>query len=234
MARMAEQNIIVTGANGGLGRAICSVLQEKDARVIGIDIGDQSLDGIDYRQCDISDLDALASTLESIVAEFGAVFGLVNNAAHYHAKSFFDITPEDFDRTMAVNLRASFFAAQTLGEKMIEAQAGAIVNIGSLSGHTGSLVTDYSVSKAGLVALTQSLAKILGPNGIRVNAVAPGMMDTPMGKRGRPEMIEKTLRTIPIPRAAHPREVAQVVAFLIGDEASYVNGAVYHVNGGAL
>jgi NAD(P)-dependent dehydrogenase (short-subunit alcohol dehydrogenase family) len=145
---------------------------------------------------------------------YGPIGRLVNNAGHYHAKPFLEITPDDFDRTFAVNVRAIFFSIQIAARQMIQASIGGVItNVTSLSGHTGSAVTDYGASKAATNNMTKGLAKTLAPHKIRVNAVAPGFTDTAMGKRGEPLMVARTLAALPLGRAArgdcHCRGVSQ-------------------------
>lgn len=225
------KTVIVTGANGGIGTAICQAILSAGDKPIGIDMQAGGAGEWEYHSCDLADVDAVAAVFGKILATH-AIDVLVNNAAHYHAKTFFDIEIEDFDRSMAVNVRAAFLAAKLVAPAMIARGDGQIINITSLSAHTGSLVTDYGVSKAAIVGLTKGLAKTLGPSGICVNAVAPGLTDTPMGRRGEPEMIRRTIEAVPLKRAADPAEIAALVAFLAGGGCRYVNGAVLDANGG--
>lgn len=222
---------IVTGANGGIGLAICRAIAASGGTPIGIDIQSEGLGDWIYRSCDLSDVTDIRAVLEGILADH-AVEVLVNNAAHYHAKTFFDIDLPDFDMSMAVNVRAPFLTAQLVAPAMIARGSGQIINITSVSAHTGSLVTDYGVSKAAIVGLTKSLSKTLGPSGICVNAIAPGYTDTPMGRRGQPDMIRRTIEAVPLKRAGRPEEIASLVAFLANDGCGYVNGAVLDANGG--
>lgn len=223
---------IVTGANGGIGSAICRAITAGGGTPIGIDLQDEGVGNWEYHSCDLSDGAAIEDTFARILAT-RTVDVMVNNAGHYHAKTFDDIDLDDFDKTMAVNVRAPFLTAKLLAPGMIERGHGQIINITSLSAHTGSLVTDYGASKAAIVGLTKGLAKTLGPKGIRVNAIAPGFTDTPMGRRGEPEMVRRTIEAIPLKRAGDPAEVAAMVAFLASDGCGYINGAVIDVNGGA-
>lgn len=222
---------IVTGSNGGIGKAICRAISESGGTPIGLDIQPEGSGEWEYHACDLADVKAVESTIQRILAQH-SVEVLINNAGHYHAKTFFDIDLDDFDKTMAVNVRASFLAIKLVAPAMMERGAGQIINITSLSAHTGSLVTDYGVSKAAIVGLTKGLAKTLGPHGVCVNAVAPGFTDTPMGRRGEPEMVRRTIEGIPLRRAGLPDEIAALVAFLANDGCGYINGAVLDANGG--
>ncbi len=222
---------VVTGANGGIGSAICRALAARGDVPIGLDVQPQGIGDWRYHPCDLSDVDAVQSIFTEILAT-GEVDVLVNNAGHYHAKTFFDIDLADFDRTMAVNVRAAFLAIKLVAPGMMKRGRGQVINITSLSAHTGSLVTDYGASKAAIIGLTKSLAKTLGPSGVCVNAVAPGFTDTAMVRRGEPEMVRRTLEAVPLKRAGQPEEIASLVAFLASDGCGYVNGAVLDANGG--
>lgn len=224
---------IVTGANGGIGLAICRKLSEDGHRVVALSTGEAGKGDWPYYQCDLADLDAVRRTFARVVEEHGPVGTLVNNAAAYHAKTFFDITPEDYERTFAVNVRAIFFAAQIVARSMIEGGGGHIVNIGARSGKVGSLVTDYGASKAAVAGLTRSLARTLGSHGITVTALSLGMIETPMSQRGEPEMVRHALASVPLKRPGSAEEVAALVAFLAGGTAPYVTGAVIDFDGGA-
>ena len=144
----------------------------------------------------------------------------------------FDLTLEDFDRVLAVNLRAPFLLSQELARAMAARGGGAIVNIASINGKLGSPMVPYGASKAGLIGLTRSLARTLAPYNIRVNAIAPGTIDTPMAAGVDPVQMERQMHNVAMGRVGEPREIATVVRFLSGEEASYMTGSIVDVAGG--
>ena len=232
-SEVANSVAVVTGSNGKTGQAILRALRERGHTVVGLDIAAEGLGGFAYRQCDVTQHDAIVAAVAAIEAEHGTIRILVNNAGVWHGKTFFDITPADYDRTYGVNTRGPFFLCQEVARRLIAAGGGgAIVNLASVVATLGSGVTDYGGSKAAIVNLTRSLAKPLGRHGIRVNAVSPGTINTAMGEAVPKAVRDKLIGSSALQRAAEPEEIAAVVAFLVGPESSYVTGATLDVNGG--
>jgi 3-oxoacyl-[acyl-carrier protein] reductase len=230
MAKLA----VVTGSNGLIGQATCLRLAQSGWLVAGIDRGIEASGNWPHYACNLADLDQMAATLGAIERDHGLIRGLFNNAGIYHAGSdYFDQTPEMFDQTMAINVRVPFFATQWVAKRLIEAgEGGAIVTTASLAGQAGSTVIDYGASKAAVINLTRSLGKKLGPHGIRVNAVAPGLIQTAMGQRVGAASRERMLTQAALGRIGQPAEIASVVDFLLSDAASFVTCATIDVNGG--
>lgn len=157
---------------------------------------------------------------------------LVNCAGLYRSRPFRAVSADEFDATIAVNLRAPFLAAQALADHLErQKRPGCIVNVSSTAGRMGSSAVDYAASKAGLDNLTRSLARVLAPLEIRVNAVAPGLVETPMGATVPGEVRERTLAA-PSGRIAAPEDIADVVAFLLSPQSRHVNGQSLAVCGG--
>ncbi|HEM7839469.1 SDR family oxidoreductase [Burkholderia multivorans] len=230
---MTTKVAVVTGSNGLTGQAICKNLAERGYQVVGLDIAESAKGDYAYRRCDVTDYEQIKATVAAIDAEYGTIRALVNNAGVWHGKSFFDISPADYDFTYGVNARAPFFLSQEVARRMIAAGGGGvIVNLASIVATTGSGVTDYGGSKAAVVNLTKSLAKPLGPHGIRVTAVSPGTINTAMGEKVPKELRDKLIASSGLQRAADPEEIASVVGFLVSDDARYVTGATVDVNGG--
>lgn len=229
---MADNIAIVTGSNGLTGQAICKKLQERGYTVVGLDIGEEGKGGYAYRKCDVTDVEQIKTVAEHVHTEYGLVRVLVNNAGVWHGKTFFDITPADYDFTYNVNTRGPFFLTQAVAKKLKEADAsGVVVNLASIVGTIGGGVTDYAGSKAAVMNFTKSLAKTLGPK-VRIAAVSPAAINTAMGERVPAEIRNKLIAGAALQRAADPEDIADVVDFLVSDEARYITGATIDVNGG--
>jgi NAD(P)-dependent dehydrogenase (short-subunit alcohol dehydrogenase family) len=229
----SDRIALVTGTSGELGAAIATRLASDGYRVVGLDLRAPAATGSwQHYSCDLTDIAALSATLERIRGEIGPVRVLVNNAAYYNPVPFWELSPEQIQRTMAVNVTAVMYLCQQVARQMKDAGGGNIVNIASIAGRGGSSQIDYGASKAAVINMTATLGRLLAEHGIRVNAIAPALIDAGMGKVLPPAVKEKYLQTTPLKRAAHPREIANVVGFLVGEEASYITGATLDVNGG--
>jgi NAD(P)-dependent dehydrogenase (short-subunit alcohol dehydrogenase family) len=200
---------VLTGCNGGMGRAMPD-------RFIA---------------CGLSDMDEVRRALRTLEDEAG-IGCLVNCAGLYEKKKVFDLTLEDFDRVLTVNLRAPFLLSQQLAMRMAASGGGVIVNIASINGKLGSPMIPYGTSKAGLIGLTRSLARTLAPYKVRVNAIAPGTIRTPMSADVDPVQMERQMYSVAMERVGEPREIASVVRFLASDESSYMTGSIVDVAGG--
>ncbi len=229
------QVVVVTGSTGQIGQATCQRLGQSGWHVVGVDIHGAPAGGNwPHYVCDLSDLDAMGDALAAIERDQGLIRALFNNAGIYHSGTdYFDLSPALFDQTMAINVRVPFFASQWVAKRLIDAgKGGAIVTTASLAGQAGSTVIDYGASKAAVINLTRSLGKRLGPHGIRVNAVAPGLIETAMGQRVAPDARQRMATQSALRRTGQPDEIASVVDFLLSDAASFVTCATIDVNGG--
>lgn len=191
-------------------------------------------------QCDISSKAEVEEMVNLAVQEFGKVDILINNAAILQWKPFLDLTEDDFMKIINVNLKGYFLCSQTAAREMAKQKSGAIVNIASIAmgqvgiGFLG--IAPYCASKGGIVAMSEAMALEMAPLGIRVNVIAPGMIDTPMAAIDQqdPKSLEASLNRVPLKRPGKPEEVANAVAFLASDESSYMTGSVMVVDGGWL
>ena len=225
--------IVVTGAAQGQGAAHASVLRARGATVVAADIKPQA-DSADplflTRHLDVADPASWTSLAGELRERFGSVHGLVNNAAIQSRQRVGHVDPQEWDRVLAVNLTGPMLGTQTLLPLM---RSGAsIVNVASVAAVIGLYAVAYATSKWGLRGLTQTTAAELAPLGIRVNAIHPGYIETPMTAAAPAGSRSASLNLVPLRRTGTPHEVAEVVAFLMSDAASYVSGAELAVDGG--
>lgn len=244
MTRFAGRRALVTGGASGIGRATAQILTEDDASVCLLDrsgdvaavAGELSAESVvaDVRRAD--DVDRAAATAESVLG--GPIDLLVNAAGIYRIRPALDLEADEWDEVLEINLRGSWLVARAVGRRLVEAhRPGTIVNLAS----TAAVVADpgepgahYNASKAGVIALTRQLAAELAP-AVRVNAVCPGVIDTPMLRlMDDPEMGRRYLdEMVPMRRLGTAREVGDVIAFLSSEAAGYVTGVAIPIDGGA-
>ncbi len=240
---------IVTGGASGLGLAITEALAARGTKVAIFDIQAEAIDTEEARLraggatvsghiVDVSSREQVAAAVARVRDEFGPVLILVNSAGIEQFGKFAEITDEFWDRVMAVNLRGPFICVQEVLPDMLAAKWGRIVNISSSSAQGGqSYMAAYVSSKAGLIGFTKALALELGPKGITVNTIPPGMVVTPMLEKAIAEgrftdSLENFAKITPVRRAGRPEDIANAAMFLIADESSYVTGQIIGVNGG--
>ena len=221
---------LVTGSARGIGRAIARRLRSDGHRVIGVDILPHEEDLDQTLQADLADPEECSR----VAAEAGVVDVLVNCAALFIHKPIYEFTVEEFDRTIAVNLRAMFLLSRELVEGMAERGWGRIINISSVGARTGGVSQSavYNATKAGMISLTKNFARNYGPQGVTANAVLPGYVHSFMTSHITEQENALYMSQIPLGRGADPEEIAAVVGFLASDESGYMTGASLDVNGG--
>jgi 3-oxoacyl-[acyl-carrier protein] reductase len=230
---------VVTGAGQGIGREIARVLTEHGATVVLADIDAElakqtaeELGGVGV-SCDVTSEEQMRSLVADTVRDLGRLDVFVNNAGITRDASLKKMTVDNFDTVIRVHLRGTFLGVREASAVMREQKSGSIVNISSLSGKSGNPgQTNYSAAKAGIVGLTKAAAKELAHHNVRVNAIQPGLIRTPMTEAMPPDIFAEREAAVPMKRAGEPAEVAGAVVFLASELSSYVTGSVVEVGGG--
>ena len=245
MFELKDKVAIVTGAGRGIGRGIALSLAKNGAKVVVTDISDEIFEVVKEIEatgsqglavkCDVTDREQVDDAVKKTLEIFGRIDILVNNAGIYPFKSFTEMTEEEWDKVMNVNVKGIFNFTKAVLPKMIEQKYGKIISISSIAGSVvgyASLV-HYSASKAAVLGFTRSLAIEVAQHGINVNAVCPGPIETPGTKEGlTKEVYEQTKKTIPLGRWGQPEDIGNVVVFLASDKSSYITGQCIVADGG--
>jgi NAD(P)-dependent dehydrogenase (short-subunit alcohol dehydrogenase family) len=241
--RLAGETALITGASSGIGRAIALRFAEEAAEVVVADVRrdpreggtptDELIADSTFVETDVSDPAAVETAVDQALATYGGLDVMVNNAGVYPGNQPIETVEEaDYDRVLDVNLKGVYFGSRFAAEAMREGGGGSIVNVSSIAGLVGfGGATVYAASKGGVTNLTRSLAVELADDGVRVNAVDPGVIETAMTTEDAP-VVGSMTDQIPLGRDGHPEDVAAAVLFLASDDASYVTGHNLVVDGG--
>ena len=233
--RLKDKICIITGAAQGIGAATVAKFAAEGATVIGCDRRiDHVLPGAaDTFAVDVTDRTQVDAMVAAVRAKHGRIDVLVNNAGITKDARLVKMTLEQFDAVVDVNLRGVFHCAQAVADTMVAQGGGVILNASSVVGIYGNFgQTNYAATKFGVIGFTKTWSRELGPKGIRVNAVAPGFVETPILATIPDKVLDHMREQVPLHRLGKPEEIANVYAFLASDEASYINGAVIEVSGG--
>jgi 3-oxoacyl-[acyl-carrier protein] reductase len=238
---LSGRNALVTGSTRGIGRAIAEAFAESGARVAVVGREKQRADeaaaaignGAMGFSADVSDTAAVAKLVDDVEKAFGGIDILVNNAGITRDNIVMRLKDEDWDAVQNANLRGAFASIRAVSRGMMKRRSGRIINVASIVGIIGNKgQANYAASKAGLIALTKTVAKELGSRNILVNAVAPGFIETEMTAAMTPEAREALGKQIALERLGTAKDVAAAVTFLASDLASYITGQVFIVDGG--
>jgi NAD(P)-dependent dehydrogenase (short-subunit alcohol dehydrogenase family) len=243
MRGLKDKRVLITGGAGGIGAATATRFLEEGAKVIILDSDDAGRQRLESEMpgltgtvdADVSDAEAVAQAFDRVDELCGGLDILINNAGISIRRPFMEITMDDWHTVIGVNLDGVFFVAQQGARRMHEGEGGVILNMGSTNAMVGyHYYASYNASKAGVVELTRSMALELAPK-VRVNAVCPGYILTPMQEAEyTPEMLQACERRIPLGRLGKPEEVAALFAFLASDDAKFITGQCYVIDGGEI
>ena len=238
---------VVTGGSRGIGRAVAVALAAEGAGVAGVFAGNTAAAAETVRiienaggtavavQCDVADEAAVADMIKKVQEKFGSVDILVNNAGITRDGLLMRMKSDDWNAVINTNLTGVYNCTKGVTKMMMKQRSGSIINMTSVVGETGNAgQANYAAAKAGVIGFTKSVAKELASRGIRVNAVAPGCIDTDMTAVLSDAVKEEMIKTIPLGRTAAPEEVAQAVVFLASDRAGYITGQTLNVDGGMV
>lgn len=244
---LEDKVAVVTGASRGIGRAIALELARRGASVVvnynrSAEAAHEVVSAIEEEggqalavQADVSELEQAATLVKAAIDTFGTIDILVNNAGTTRDRLLMMMSEDDWDVVLRTNLKGVFNCCKAAARKMMRQRSGRIISISSVSGIAGQGgQTNYAASKAGVIGLTKSLAKELGPRNITVNAVAPGFVPTALTNDLSEEMKEKAREATPLGRMGRPEEIAYAVAFLASDLAGFITGEVLTVDGGLV
>ena len=240
-----NKTAIITGGTRGIGRAVAIKFYELGYNIALVYNNNEEnanefcsafdTDRVLLIKADVSSFDEMQKMGRDVISKFKRVDVLVNNAGISEQKMINDITESDWDNMFSVNVKGAFNCTKAVLQNMIHNKSGKIINISSMWGITGaSCEVHYSASKAALIGFTKSLAKELGPSGITVNCVAPGLIETDMNSSFSKDIINEIVNETPVMRIGTGKDVAESVAFLASDDAEFITGQVLSVNGGLV
>ena len=241
MSNLEKKNIIVTGASGGIGNAIIKKLNEAGANILAsgtriekLEELKKNFEGIKILKFDISQSDKIEEFIENATNELGgSLDGMVNNAGITQDNLAIRMSLDEWQKVININLTSTFLMSKFAIKKMLKNKSGKIVNVTSVVGHTGNLgQANYTASKAGIVAMSKSLAIEYAKKNININCISPGFIKTAMTDKIDDKFKEVIISKIPSARLGEPDDIANAVLFLSSDQSNYINGETLHVNGG--
>ena len=241
MSNLKKKNIIVTGSSGGIGNAIIKKLSEAGANILAsgtriekLEELKKNFEGLKILKFDISQSDKIEEFIENATNELGgSLDGIINNAGITQDNLAIRMSLDEWQKVININLTSTFLMSKFAIKKMLKNKSGKIVNITSVVGHTGNLgQANYTASKAGIVAMSKSLAIEYAKKNININCISPGFIQTAMTDKIDDKFKEVIISKIPSARLGEPEDIANAVLFLSSDQSNYINGETLHVNGG--
>ena len=240
MSDLKGKNIIVTGASGGIGNSIIEKLNQAGANILASGTRIEKLEELKNKfknvkilKFDISQIDKIEDFIENAHNEIGGLDCIVNNAGITQDNLAIRMSIEEWKKVIDINLTSTFLISKFAIKKMLKNKSGKVINITSIVGHTGNLgQANYTASKAGIVAMSKSLAIEYAKKNININCISPGFIKTNMTEKIDPKFKEIMISKIPSARLGDPEDVANAVLFLASKQSSYINGETLHVNGG--
>ncbi|MCL7413985.1 MAG: 3-oxoacyl-ACP reductase FabG [ANME-2 cluster archaeon] len=243
--RLKNKVVIITGAGSGIGKETALLFEKEGAKVVVADMnektGEETVAEIKkngegfFVQLDVSDREQSKQMVKTTLEKYGRIDVLINNAGIVQDAFLSKMTEEQWDKVIDINLTGVFNCTQAVVEAMMNQGNGVIINASSIVGLNGNVgQVNYAATKAGLIGMTKTLAKELGKKGIRVNAVAPGFITTPMTSNVPEKILEMMKEKTPLRRLGEPKDIANAYLYLASDEANFVNGAVLCVDGGLI
>jgi NAD(P)-dependent dehydrogenase (short-subunit alcohol dehydrogenase family) len=245
---LRDRTVLITGGASGIGEEYVKAFAENGAKVAFFDLNEEAGQTLTkslaastrhaplFLRCDVTRTDDLKAAISEVRQKLGAASALINNAANDQRQVYADVTPDDFDRTMAVNFRHIYFASQAVVPQMIELGGGSIVNMSSITWQLGAPeLMGYASAKAAVVGFTHSLARQVGQHRIRVNAIAPGLVLTEKQQRlwfPTPESVAEVINNQFLPDAVMPADIANLALFLAADDSRMITRQTFSVNGG--
>ena len=241
MSNLEKKNVIVTGASGGIGNAIIKKLSEAGANILAsgtriekLEELKKNFEGLKILKFDISQSDKIEEFIENATNELGgSLDGIVNNAGITQDNLAIRMSLDEWQKVININLTSTFLMSKFAIKKMLKNKSGKIINITSVVGHTGNLgQANYTASKAGIVAMSKSLAIEYAKKNININCISPGFIKTAMTDKIDDKFKEVIISKIPSARLGEPDDIANAVLFLCSEQSDYINGETLHVNGG--
>jgi 3-oxoacyl-[acyl-carrier protein] reductase len=245
MRRLMDKVSIITGSGSGIGHATALKFAQEGAKVAVCDINEQAAKDVAGEICggggealafriDVTNKDSIARMVEGVMAKWGRIDTLVNNAGIVQDAQLKKMTDDQFDSVIDVNLKGVYNCTKAVVDIMLEQHSGCILNASSIVGLYGNFgQTNYAASKFAVIGMMKTWARELGKKGIRANAICPGFIETPILKSMPQKVVQMMQDKVPLGRLGRPEEIANTYAWLASDEASYINGAVIEVSGGS-
>ena len=246
MGLLDNKVVLITGASRGIGKSIAEecvkqgakvaftyLSSEEKARALEAELTANGGTAVGFKS-DAANFDQAQKLVDDVVEKFGTIDVLVNNAGITRDTLLMRMTEEQWDEVINTNLKSAFNLTKAVQRPMLKARSGSIINMSSVVGVSGNAgQSNYAASKAGIIGMTRSMALSLAPHGIRVNAIAPGLTDTAQPRYGNSEAeLAVMAQQIPLGRMGRPEEIAGLMAYLASDQAAWITGQVYHINGG--